>query len=93
MDSSSSSTGSLSSKLLATKIKPPPTQSPKRNGFPVKTVTVGRTKAIPRSMPAVKVVETEDQMDTDELDANAFYLFPGRFSIILCVDNCESVSG
>ncbi|GFY55933.1 crossover junction endonuclease MUS81 [Trichonephila inaurata madagascariensis] len=32
-------------------------------------------------------------MDSLPIDANTFYLFPGQFSILLCVDNCETISG
>ncbi|KAG8184722.1 hypothetical protein JTE90_019326 [Oedothorax gibbosus] len=90
---SSSSQSSLTSKLLATKIKPSSPRAPKNNGVQVKTVNVGRVNSVPRSLPVSKEVESNQQMDIDEIDRNTFYLFPGRFSVILCVDNCESVSG
>lgn len=64
-----------------------------KNAVSVKTINVGR---IPTTSEKLKK-ETENvlqcDMDSLPIDANTFYLFPGCFSIVLCVDNCETVSG
>ncbi|CAL1274862.1 unnamed protein product [Larinioides sclopetarius] len=92
---SSTDASSSSSSNIGQVLKPaakPASDRIFKNSVPVKTINMGR---IP--VAQLTVVENEqivpDNMDSSPTDFDTFYLFPGHFSIILCVDNCETVSG
>lgn len=40
-----------------------------------------------------KDIEIESSCDSFVAEEDSFYLFPSEYSIVLCVDNCETFSG
>ena len=72
--------------------------SPKRTKQPskisenidVKTIQLGRVTTIEKRPLINNDVQSND---TDFVEDTSFYLYPGSFRIILCVDNCETFSG
>ncbi|XP_015904449.2 crossover junction endonuclease MUS81 isoform X1 [Parasteatoda tepidariorum] len=64
--------------------------SPKKTN--IKTITVGRTATFPKATLMPRIEEKTTNYDFP-LDDVKFYLFPESFDILLCVDNCETISG
>ncbi|GFQ74535.1 crossover junction endonuclease MUS81 [Trichonephila clavata] len=64
-----------------------------KNTVSIKTINVGRIPAICQELNKETQNELKCDMDSLQIDTNTFYLFPGCFSILLCVDNCETISG
>ncbi|GIY06476.1 crossover junction endonuclease MUS81 [Caerostris darwini] len=95
---SSSCASSNSSNDELTKSKPInkviSSQIPK-NAVEIKTVNLGRIPPIPQAVNIANKTENKYEKDLNScsFDLNTFYLLPGRFSILLCVDNCETLSG
>ncbi|GFU51335.1 crossover junction endonuclease MUS81 [Nephila pilipes] len=90
----SSSIGNHTAKALKSVTKPIPPRVSK-NTVQVKTINVGRIPTMFQVERNPKEAENVLQYDTDSFPINSktFYLFPGRFSILLCVDHCETMSG
>ncbi|KAF8774113.1 Crossover junction endonuclease MUS81 like protein [Argiope bruennichi] len=90
-DASTSSSNSNSLQIRKPAAKPSSARVFKNN-VQVKTVNIGRIPVKQLAVVESEQIVTED-VDSSPVDLNTFYLFPGHFSIVLCVDNCETVSG
>ncbi|XP_054707862.1 crossover junction endonuclease MUS81-like [Uloborus diversus] len=88
LQSSQESSSSSSTSLPDVPSKP---KAATKNSVEVKVISKGRVFPAPKAVCERSSTESLD--DGIDVADDTFFLLPGSFSVVLCVDNCETLSG